>query len=74
MVKRDLFALVSDKDRSGPDALAKRLKALRIGKILRAELTTTPVPADRLAGAGLIVVNPLWTLERELAVLLPALA
>jgi 23S rRNA (adenine2030-N6)-methyltransferase len=63
------------KDRSGPDVLAKRLKALRIGKILRAELTTAPVPAaDRLIGAGLIVVNPPWTLERELAVLLPALA
>jgi 23S rRNA (adenine2030-N6)-methyltransferase len=27
------------KDRSGPDVLAKRLKALRIGKILRAEMT-----------------------------------
>jgi 23S rRNA (adenine2030-N6)-methyltransferase len=63
------------KDRSGPDALAKGLKALRIGKILRAELTIAPVPAaDRLIGAGLIVVNPPWTLERELAVLLPALA
>lgn len=63
------------KDRVGPDALAKRLKALRIGKILRAELTITRVPAaDRLIGAGLIVVNPPWTLERELAVLLPALA
>ena len=63
------------KDRSGSDVLAKRLKALRIGKILRAELTTAPVPAaDRLIGAGLIVVNPPWTLERELAVLLPALA
>jgi 23S rRNA (adenine2030-N6)-methyltransferase len=63
------------KDRSGPDALAKRLKALPIGKILRAELTIANVSAaDRLIGAGLIIVNPPWTLERELAVLLPALA
>jgi 23S rRNA (adenine2030-N6)-methyltransferase len=63
------------KDRSGPEALAKRLTALRVGKILRAELTTARVPAaDRLTGAGLIVVNPPWTLEGELAVLLPALA
>jgi 23S rRNA (adenine2030-N6)-methyltransferase len=63
------------KDRSGPDALAKRLKALRISKILRAEMTTTNVPAaDRLIGTGLVVVNPPWPLERELAVLLPALA
>jgi 23S rRNA (adenine2030-N6)-methyltransferase len=63
------------KDRAGPDALAKQLKALRIGKILRAELTIARVPAaDRLIGSGLIIVNPPWTLERELAVLLPALA
>ena len=33
------------KDRSGPDVLAKRLKALRIGKILRAEMTIARVPA-----------------------------
>ena len=63
------------KDKSGPDALAKHLKALRIGKVLRAEMTLAPVPAaDRLLGTGLIIVNPPWTLERELAVLLPALA
>jgi 23S rRNA (adenine2030-N6)-methyltransferase len=63
------------KDRAGPDALAKRLKALRIGKILRAEITLARVPAaDRLIGTGLILVNPPWTLEQELAVLLPSLA
>lgn len=63
------------KDRSGPDGLAKRLKALRIGKILRAEVTLAQVPAaDRLIGTGLVIANPPWTLERELAVMLPALA
>jgi 23S rRNA (adenine2030-N6)-methyltransferase len=63
------------KDRSGPELLAKRLKALGIGKVLRAEMTMANVPAaDRLIESGLIVVNPPWTLERELAVLLPALA
>jgi 23S rRNA (adenine2030-N6)-methyltransferase len=63
------------KDRSGPEALAKRLKTLGIGKVLRAEMTLAPVPAaHRLLGTGLIIVNPPWTLERELAVLLPALA
>ena len=63
------------KDRSGPDALAKKLKALHIPKILRAELTLARVPAaDRLLGTGLIVANPPWTLERELSLLLPALA
>ena len=29
---------------------------------------------DRLNGSGLIVVNPPWRLDQELAVLLPALA
>jgi 23S rRNA (adenine2030-N6)-methyltransferase len=29
---------------------------------------------DRLNGSGLIVVNPPWTLESELKLLLPALA
>ncbi len=63
------------KDRSGPEALAKRLKTLGIGKVLRAEMTLAPVPAaDRLLGTGLIIVNPPWTLGRELAVMLPALA
>jgi 23S rRNA (adenine2030-N6)-methyltransferase len=63
------------KDRSAPEALAKRLKGLGISKILRAEMTVGPVPtADRLVGSGLIIVNPPWTLERDLAVLLPALA
>jgi 23S rRNA (adenine2030-N6)-methyltransferase len=63
------------KDRTGPDALAKDLKALRVGKILRAEMTIARVPAaDHLIGSGLIIANPPWTLEKELAVLLPALA
>ncbi len=63
------------KDRSGPDALAKRLARLGIAKILRAELTVTRRPdPKRLNGLGLIVVNPPWTLEGELAILLPAFA
>jgi 23S rRNA (adenine2030-N6)-methyltransferase len=55
--------------------LAKRLRRLGIGKILRAELMVAP-PSDptRLNGCGLILVNPPWTLENELSVLLPALA
>jgi len=31
-------------------------------------------PATRLAGSGLVLINPPWTLEAELVVLLPALA
>lgn len=63
------------KGRTEPDALAKRLRRLGIGKILRAELSVAP-PSDptRLTGSGLILVNPPWTLSDELAVLLPPLA
>jgi 23S rRNA (adenine2030-N6)-methyltransferase len=62
------------KGRAEADALAKRLSRLGIAKILRAELIVSPVsnPA-RLNGSGLIVINPPWTLESELAALLPAL-
>ena len=63
------------KDRAGPDGLAKSLKALGADKILRAEMTLARVPAaDRLIGTGLVIANPPWTLERQLAALLPALA
>jgi len=63
------------KGRTEPDALAKRLRRLAIPKILRAELTVSPLSdPSRLNGSGLILVNPPWTLEGELAVLLPALA
>ena len=63
------------KGRAEPEALAKALKRLRIGRILRAELMVAPLsdPA-RLNGSGLILVNPPWTLEAELLTLLPALA
>jgi 23S rRNA (adenine2030-N6)-methyltransferase len=61
------------KDRRDCDAFAGRVARSGLRKILRAELTTAQ-REDRLAGAGLILVNPPWTLERELTVLLPALA
>jgi 23S rRNA (adenine2030-N6)-methyltransferase len=63
------------KGRGEAEDLAKRLSKLGIAKILRAELTVSPVSdPTRLNGSGLILVNPPWTLEAELAVLLPALA
>jgi 23S rRNA (adenine2030-N6)-methyltransferase len=63
------------KERGGPDALARRLRALGVAKILRAELSVSrPGDATRLTGCGLIVVNPPWRLEPELAILLPRLA
>jgi 23S rRNA (adenine2030-N6)-methyltransferase len=63
------------KGRHEPDVLAKTLGRSGIGKILRAELTVAPLTDQtRLNGSGLILVNPPWTLENELSVLLPALA
>ena len=63
------------KGRSEADALAKNLRRLGIGKMLRAELIVAPLSdPTRLNGSGLILVNPPWTLESELSVLLPALA
>jgi 23S rRNA (adenine2030-N6)-methyltransferase len=63
------------KDRGGPDALARRLRRSGIAKVLRAELlVASDNNPDRLNGSGLIIVNPPWTLDAELNVMLPALA
>jgi len=63
------------KGSSERDALAKSLRRQGTAKILRGELTVTPLSdPDRLNGCGMILVNPPWTLEKELSVLLPALA
>jgi 23S rRNA (adenine2030-N6)-methyltransferase len=62
------------KTRAAPDALARRLQEFGIAKILRCELAIAlPQAESRLAGSGLIVVNPPFTLEQDLRVLLPAL-
>jgi 23S rRNA (adenine2030-N6)-methyltransferase len=61
--------------RHAPDALARELKRFAIPKILRVEITVAAAcDVDRLTGCGLVIANPPWTLERELAVLLPVLA
>lgn len=63
------------KDRGEPDALAKRLRRLALGKTLRAELTVLAMSeASKLNGCGLVLVNPPWRLADELGILLPALA
>src|SRR4051812_13144716 len=62
------------KGREEADALARRLRRSGIPKILRAELNIRPQEPERLAGCGLIIVNPPWTLAGELQVLLPELA
>src|SRR5262245_5624136 len=63
------------KGRQEPDALARRLRRSGINKILRAELAVAATTAQGpLGGCGLIVVNPPFTLESELAAILPALS
>ena len=63
------------KGRNEPEALAKRLRRLALPKVLRAELLVSPLGnPTRLNGAGMILVNPPWTLENELSALLPVLA
>ena len=63
------------KDRQEVDAFHRKIVRAGIPKALRAELIIGPErAAERLAGTGLIVINPPWTLEADLAVLLPALA
>jgi 23S rRNA (adenine2030-N6)-methyltransferase len=58
------------KDRGAPDALARRLKKLSVPNILRCELTIgAPRAEGGLVGSGLIVVNPPFTLERDLRAL-----
>jgi 23S rRNA (adenine2030-N6)-methyltransferase len=59
--------------REAPDALARRLRRLSVAKILRCELAVRPPAADAgLTGSGLVVVNPPFTLEADLRILLPA--
>jgi 23S rRNA (adenine2030-N6)-methyltransferase len=62
------------KDARATAAFSRRLARLGVARVLRAEveLAGTRDPL-RLAGSGLILVNPPWRLEAELAVLLPAL-
>jgi 23S rRNA (adenine2030-N6)-methyltransferase len=62
------------KGRQEPDALARRLKRSRIGRILRVEFAVGATPVQGpLGGCGLIIVNPPWTFENELATILPEL-
>ena len=59
------------KDDRETQGFARRLARLNLPRTLQAELR---LPArEGLRGSGLIVVNPPWRLESELAVLLPAL-
>jgi 23S rRNA (adenine2030-N6)-methyltransferase len=62
------------KERDAADALARRLRKLAVPKILRCEILLDAPRADAgLIGSGLIVVNPPYTLQDELRIILPAL-
>jgi 23S rRNA (adenine2030-N6)-methyltransferase len=57
------------------NAFIADLKATGIPRMLRAELTIDrPTTPPKLYGSGMIVVNPPFTLEAELNIVLPALA
>jgi len=62
------------KDQREAEGFARRMAQLGVPRMLRTELTLRAKAAERLRGSGLILVNPPWRLERELAVLYPALA
>jgi 23S rRNA (adenine2030-N6)-methyltransferase len=63
------------KARRAVEAFARKLVALRIPRILRAELGLYRVERiDRLNGCGMIVVNPPWKLEQEWRLIGPTLA
>ncbi|MGB7034580.1 MAG: 23S rRNA (adenine(2030)-N(6))-methyltransferase RlmJ [Xanthobacteraceae bacterium] len=61
------------KECAAPDALARRLCRLAVPNILRCEITLAQPRADAgLLGSGLVIVNPPYTLQRDLKTLLPA--
>jgi 23S rRNA (adenine2030-N6)-methyltransferase len=63
------------KERGGPDTLARGLRKLSVPNLLRCELMVGRPDADGgLAGSGLIIVNPPFTLEADLRSFLPLLA
>jgi 23S rRNA (adenine2030-N6)-methyltransferase len=62
------------KDQRGVNTFVSALKDTGIPRILRVELSVRPaMMPPRLFGSGLILVNPPFTLESELRVLMPAL-
>jgi 23S rRNA (adenine2030-N6)-methyltransferase len=60
------------KDAAAP-AFIRSLRAQAIPKILRVELHVAAPAPDKLTACGLVIVNPPWRLDEELARLLPEL-
>lgn len=62
------------KDRREVERFARQLRETEIPKIMRIELSIrAPSLEPRLDGTGMIVVNPPYTLESEMQILLPCL-
>lgn len=62
------------KDRREVELFARQLRETEIPKIMRIELSIrAPSLEPRLDGTGMIVVNPPYTLESEMQILLPCL-
>ncbi|MCV9910136.1 23S rRNA (adenine(2030)-N(6))-methyltransferase RlmJ [Brucella sp. HL-2] len=62
------------KDRKETERFSKRLRETEIPKIMRIELAIRAQSLEpRLDGTGMIVVNPPFTLESEMQILLPCL-
>jgi 23S rRNA (adenine2030-N6)-methyltransferase len=62
------------KDAHETEAFGRRVARLGIARILRAEFSIGPVRADTLNACAMLLVNPPWTIESELALLMPYLA
>ncbi len=70
-----LVAWYPIKDRRGGERLAAAIIAARVTDALRLELAVARPSADGpLAASGLVVINPPYVLQNEMACLLPALA
>ena len=61
------------KDRRGVEHLASAVARAGLPDTLRLEFAVAPARDGALAASGLLVVNPPYTLEREMACLLPVL-
>jgi 23S rRNA (adenine2030-N6)-methyltransferase len=63
------------KDAKDVTGFIKKMLQHGIEKMLRLELiVAAPTETTRLRGTGLVAINPPWTLEREMKILMPALA
>ncbi len=70
-----LLAWYPIKDRRGGERLAAAIDAAGIAGALRLELAVaTPTPDGPMVASGLVVINPPYVLEAEMACLLPELA